>query len=215
MSSLYLPAVQRSWLHQSHTATKAASRSPSPTPADGTGATGGEKREEILSAEQGINSRLAVDLQEQDFLRHINRADHLPGRGNHAQQARVMRNMYGYAPIGSMYDAQELSSEEEKWESKVSFRSCVERRTSDMLPPVAKKSRQLWQTASDPNRQHAHAARRRKLARGDRSASNGLCGRFRGIRRRRWTWGLHRRTHRSRGSEPRGAEARTGRSGGG
>ncbi|KDN52666.1 hypothetical protein K437DRAFT_253855 [Tilletiaria anomala UBC 951] len=112
MAATYMPQVHRSWVHQAHTATRAASRSPSPDP------DGKDKREDILSAEQGMNSRLAVDMQEQDFLRHMNRGDHLPSRGAHAEQARVMRNMYGYAPIGSMYDAQELSSEEEKWDAK-------------------------------------------------------------------------------------------------
>jgi hypothetical protein len=115
MASAYLPQVDRSLFHTSHTATRATSRSPSPTPDSK------ERHEEILSAEQGVNSRLAVDFQEQDFLCHTNRGDHLPSRGAHAERARGTRNMYGYAPIGSMYDAQELSSEEEKWELKVGF----------------------------------------------------------------------------------------------
>ncbi len=121
MASSHLPPVQRSWAHAAHTATRAASRSPTPED-DHAHANSHRKarREEIISAEQGVNTRLAIDMQEGDFLRFTDRADHLPPRGAHAENARLMRNMYGYAPIGSMYDAQELSSEEEKWEMKVS-----------------------------------------------------------------------------------------------
>ncbi|TKY89311.1 hypothetical protein EX895_001842 [Sporisorium graminicola] len=104
----YLPAINTLWDHASHPSKRAWSRSPSPEPA-----------QHDANAQAGPSTQLAPARQaavQRRLVRQSTRGDHLPMRTRSAEQARMLRALKGYPPIGSSADADQLSDLEESIE---------------------------------------------------------------------------------------------------
>ncbi|SPO23606.1 uncharacterized protein UTRI_03867_B [Ustilago trichophora] len=106
----YLPPINTLWDHASHPSKRAWSRSPSPEPVHHDGA---------ANVQAGPSTQLAPARQaavQRRLVRQSTRSDHLPMRTRSAEQARLLRALKGYPPIGSSADADQLSDLEESIE---------------------------------------------------------------------------------------------------
>ncbi|SOV03952.1 uncharacterized protein UDID_04471 [Ustilago sp. UG-2017a] len=105
----YLPPISTLWDHASHPSKRAWSRSPSPEPA----------HHDPANAQSGHSTQLAPARKaavQRRLVRQSTRGDHLPMRTKSAEQARLLRALKGYPPIGSSADADQLSDLEESIE---------------------------------------------------------------------------------------------------
>ncbi|SNX83871.1 uncharacterized protein MEPE_02579 [Melanopsichium pennsylvanicum] len=105
----YLPPIITLWDHASHPPKRAWSRSPSPD----------SSHHDLTSAQAGSSTQLAPARQaaiQRRLVRQSTRGDHLPMRMKSAEQARLLRSLKGYPPIGSSADAEQLSDLEESIE---------------------------------------------------------------------------------------------------
>ncbi|KIS68847.1 uncharacterized protein UMAG_11478 [Mycosarcoma maydis] len=105
----YLPPINTLWDHASHPSKRAWSRSPSPEPA----------HHDTVHTQAGPSTQLTPLRQaaiQRRLVRQSTRGDHLPMRTRSAEQARLLRALKGYPPIGSSADADQLSDLEESIE---------------------------------------------------------------------------------------------------
>lgn len=105
----YLPPINTLWDHASHPSKRAWSRSPSPEPA----------HHDTANAQAGPSTQLAPARQaavQRRLIRQSTPGDHLPMKSKSAEQARMLRALKGYPPIGSSADADQLSDLEESIE---------------------------------------------------------------------------------------------------
>lgn len=105
----YLPPINTLWDHASHPYKRAWSRSPSPE----------ASHHDVGNAQAGPSTQLTPARQaavQRRLIRQSTRADHLPPRTKSSEQARLLRALKGYPPIGSSADADQLSDLEESIE---------------------------------------------------------------------------------------------------
>ncbi|ETS62229.1 hypothetical protein PaG_03806 [Moesziomyces aphidis] len=106
----YLPPIHTLWEHTSHPSKGAWSRSPSPEPVH---------HEATAGTQAGPSTQLTPARQaavQRRLIRQSTRGDHLPARTRSAEQARMLRALKGFPPIGSSADADQLSDLEESIE---------------------------------------------------------------------------------------------------